>query len=56
MNATPIICPACGELLIAWPDTDETTLVVPAHPDRVMPFVDCAASAHAMKAGKILLP
>lgn len=40
-----MICPACGELVVAWPDTWRNTLAVPEHPDRVMPFEECAAGA-----------
>lgn len=45
MNAAPIICPACGELIIVWPDLDGHTLVIPMHPDRVTPFASCVAGA-----------
>lgn len=45
MIATPMICPACGELIIVWPQSDGCTLVIPAHPDLVTPFVSCAAGA-----------
>lgn len=49
MEAMPIICPTCGELVIACPGTERYTLVVPRHPDRVMPFEECAAGARAIK-------
>lgn len=54
MNATPTICPLCGELVIAWISADDCTLVVPPHPDQVWPWTDCLASARAMRDGKIL--
>lgn len=56
MEARPITCPECGELIIALPGDSTPTLVVPVHPDRVTPFVDCVASARAMLDGKMLLP
>lgn len=49
-----MICPHCGELVVIWPDWFKNTMVVPAHPDRVMPFEECAASARATKAGRII--
>lgn len=52
MDATPIICPACGELVIAWPDGD-SLLVIPIHLDRITPAVDCLASARAMNGATI---
>lgn len=45
MIAAPMICPACGELVVVWPESDGHTLVIPAHPDRVTPIVDCVAGA-----------
>jgi hypothetical protein len=54
MKATPMICPQCGELVVAWPDWFKTTLVVPVHPDRVMPFEDCAAAARPTKSGRTI--
>ncbi len=50
-----MICPACGELVIAFPGDTDNTLAVPAHPDRLTPFVECAVRAHAIPAGKIRL-
>jgi hypothetical protein len=50
MEITPMICWHCGELVLAGL-TAEHTLVVPAHPDRVMPFEECVASARAIPAG-----
>ncbi len=38
MNATPAICPACGELVVTQFAT------VPEHPDRQFPWMVCAAS------------
>jgi len=49
-----MICRHCGELVLAGL-TAEHMLVVPVHPDRVMPFVDCAASARAIPAGNNVL-
>lgn len=36
-----MICPACGELVIAWLDPSERARLIPAHPDRITPFTDC---------------
>lgn len=55
MEAMPIICPVCGELVIARPDIERCTLVVPPHPDRVMPFEECIAGARAIKVNSRLL-
>lgn len=52
MEATPVICPACGELIIAWPEHDGHSMVLPIHPDRVTPFVDCVLSAAAVNSEK----
>jgi hypothetical protein len=46
MEQTPLQCPECGEIVLAW-RTDARTLVVPLHPDRISPFVDCGARALA---------
>jgi hypothetical protein len=43
MIATPMICPECGELVVVWPDTDGRALVIPEHPDAVMPSESCVA-------------
>lgn len=43
MEAMPKICPACGELIIVWPQPDGQTMVAPVHPDRVFPFLTCSA-------------
>ncbi len=51
-----MICPECGELIIALPGDYAHTLVVPIHPDRISPFADCVASALAMHEGTIRLP
>lgn len=48
MNAKPTICPACGELIIVWPHTDGRTLVIPEHPDRVMPGDACTAGSRML--------
>jgi hypothetical protein len=48
MEQTPLICPVCGELVIARPDL-WNTLIIPPHPDRVMPQ-QCPASALVLKA------
>jgi hypothetical protein len=53
MNARPEICPLCGELVIAFSFDAGCTLVVPIHPDAVTPWVDCSASARAIRDGKI---
>lgn len=53
MNATPAICPLCGELVIVWIENG-CTLVVPVHPDAVTPWTECVASARAIRNGKIL--
>jgi len=45
MEAAPSICPACGELIIVWPDSVGRTLVIPAHPDLVDPDQSCVATA-----------
>lgn len=41
MDAMPLICPACGELVIAAPEMNR--LVIPAHPDRIEPFETCTS-------------
>lgn len=41
MNATPMICPRCGELLIVRPEVTGRTNV-PAHEDLVQPGTVCA--------------
>ncbi len=51
MEPVPIICPACGELIIVRPETDGRVLVVPAHPDRITPFVDCVVNARVTAGG-----
>lgn len=51
MYAMPMICPTCGELVVAWPDWFKNNLVVPAHPDRVFPFKQCRAGARVLRAG-----
>lgn len=38
-----MICPACGELVIAWLVDDQLRLL-PTHPDRIEPDDDCTAS------------
>ncbi len=47
MNATPTLCPGCGELVIAWFSTDGDSLLLPTHPDRVYPAFDCAAGSQS---------
>lgn len=47
MEKTPVICPECGEFVLAW-RTGQHTLVVPLHPDRVTPWAECGARAVAM--------
>lgn len=42
MNATPLICPHCGELVIAW--TAGTTIIIPVHTDRIMPVARCTGA------------
>jgi hypothetical protein len=39
MNAFPFICPACGELVIAYASGRDT--VMPPHPDRTFPENTC---------------
>lgn len=41
-----MICPACGELVVARPEQE--VLIIPAHPDRVMPFDQCSARVVTM--------
>lgn len=52
MNRTPLICPHCGELVLAW-IADARTLVVPAHPDRVMPSEECGVHVLVTKGNVI---
>lgn len=54
MNARPAICPACGELVIAWILREARALMLPIHPDRVAPTGDCVASARTVRDGRIL--
>lgn len=53
MERAPIICPACGELVIVW-QCDQRTQVVPMHPDRISPFSDCIAAVLVTRAGRTL--
>lgn len=46
MYRTPLICPECGELVIAWA-IDDNTLAVPPHPAPAFPFDDCPALVDA---------
>lgn len=55
MEAMPIICPECGELVIVMPG-GSFTLVVPEHQDRVTPFEECVASARVIAGGRMLMP
>ncbi len=49
MNATPAICPVCGELVIAvLQPTDELVMDIPPHPDSAFPAYDCPMSEHPM--------
>lgn len=48
LRAEPAICPACGELIVVRGETD-TDLTAPVHPDRVEPWLECAASDRAMR-------
>ena len=52
MDAMPMTCPTCGELIIVWPGSDGHTLVIPNHLDRVNPFAECLASARLLQDGK----
>lgn len=45
MEAAPIICPACGELIIVRSTPDGRAMVIPVHPDRVTPTATCVADA-----------
>lgn len=38
----PMICPTCGELVIADPEFSK--IVLPVHPDLLFPFQECEAS------------
>jgi hypothetical protein len=38
----PMICPQCGELVIA--DPEGSMVLLPTHPDRLFPFERCEAS------------
>lgn len=49
MNQTPIICPHCGELVLAWV-TYPSLLIVPEHPDRITPIEDCLAGSTTLTA------
>lgn len=49
MNATPAICPVCGELVIALAfPTDDHVLDVPNHPDLSWPWLTCPMSDKPM--------
>lgn len=53
MDAMPTLCPTCGELIVVRPCPDSRALIIPRHPDRVTPFVECLASARQLQDGKI---
>lgn len=55
MDKAPVICPACGELIIVLL-CDNHTVAVPAHPDRVIPSATCAARVQAASNWHLLLP
>jgi hypothetical protein len=55
MDKAPVICPACGELIIVL-RYDEHTLAVPTHPDRVMPSATCVARVSATYDWSLILP
>lgn len=48
----PVVCPECGELIIA--SATGTTITVPSHPDLSWPQRNCAVSALVIAAPKIL--
>jgi len=43
MYEMPMICRRCGELVIAWPQGWDL-LIVPPHPDRLLPAEKCDLS------------
>lgn len=48
MNATPVICPHCGELVIAWLSTGGDAIILPDHLDQIFPSDACEASTSAI--------
>ncbi len=57
LPAEPAICPACGELIvICRSGSFSIGFDIPAHPDAITPWVECAASGHVILDGKILQP
>ncbi len=48
MNATPAICPLCGELVVALVLNEEVNLL-PDHPDSAWPKTICLASWRAVR-------
>jgi len=54
MNAMPIVCPTCGEWLIASRLPGEDVLVLPAHADRVFPANACAAGDGFVQRGRLV--
>lgn len=53
----PAICPECGEVLIVVGISSQPDALrfVPAHPDMVTPYIECAASLKIIKDGNILV-